>query len=94
MAPEPPNLKADLDVMRRVGKFWPQLGLTAKVIGDDASKLTINGRNPFLNDYFNAYNKLCDSFKNRMHQGEVAMSNIGHTVTNIANTFEVADAPS
>ena len=102
----PPDLKVDIEWLRKDAKLWTgsadKLGDIAKTAA--GSKLSSPFGSPpvgetaydpytLIQDFLDAYNKFSDKFHDRAINGQNSMNAMGATLIGVANAFEAADTP-
>jgi hypothetical protein len=102
----PPNLKADIEWLRKDAKLWSGSAQTLGGFATSAvgSKISSPFGQPsagdmaydpytLIQDFLDAYNKFCQSFHDRAKKGHQAMEAMSTTLVGVANAFQAADTP-
>lgn len=101
-----PNLKVDIEWLRKDAKLWTESGQTVVGMANIAGAAKINSPfgsppvgetayNPYtlIQDFLDAYNKFCESFEERTRMGQKAMDDMATALLGVANSFEISDLP-
>jgi hypothetical protein len=89
------DIAADLQYMRQDAARWPEFGHRVDQISQwgHALSITTNDEVELIREFLVAYNAFCATFVARGQAGKTAMTNIGTTLTSVANQFQAADTP-
>jgi hypothetical protein len=102
----PPDLKLDIEWLRKDAKLWTDSADKLRDIANTAAGSKISS--PFgspavgetaydpytlIQDFLDAYNKFSDKFHERAVAGQNSMNAMGATLIGVANAFQAADTP-
>ncbi|OBI95864.1 hypothetical protein [Mycobacterium asiaticum] len=102
----PPDLKVDIEWLRKDAKLWTDSATALAGFANTAAASKINS--PFgspavgemsydpytlIQDFLDAYNKFCDAVHDRAKVGETSMNGMGATLVAVANNFAATDIP-
>jgi hypothetical protein len=101
-----PNLKVDIEWLRKDANLWVDSGQTLAGMANTAGGAKIRSTfgsppvgemayDPYtlIQDFLDAYNKFCDTFEQRTKKGQEAMNAMATTLVGVANVFESSDIP-
>lgn len=102
----PPDLKVDLEWLRKDAKLWAggatKLGGFASAaagskigsaFGQPSAGDTAYDPYTLIQDFLDAYNKFCEAFQARAKKGQKGMDGMGTALVGVANAFQAADSP-